>query len=135
MAGVKGMKRGLHVMKISRAEKRLRMREARAAAGLPMRSESEIRQRRENHRRHVLRQRAYVDSIKLDRGCADCGFNGHPAALDFDHLPGTIKVFNIATMVIRRNGLAAIMAEIAKCEVVCANCHRIRTANRRKQQA
>lgn len=76
-----------------------------------------------------LSNRAAVDAIKLERGCMDCGYNAHPAALEFDHLHS--KVRNIGLM---RNGawsLEAVMKEIAKCEVVCANCHRIRTETRR----
>jgi len=86
------------------------------------------------HRAGVVERRnkllAYVQAIKLERGCADCGYRDHPAALDFDHLPGHTKEFRIAQL---SNGAtkAKIDAEIAKCDVVCANCHRIRTAERR----
>jgi len=50
--------------------------------------------------------------------------------MDFDHLPGEDKVKYISKMVARSWSLAKIDAEIAKCELVCANCHRIRTARR-----
>lgn len=66
--------------------------------------------------------------MKVERGCVDCGYNAHPAALDFDHLPGTEKLYRVCTMAGMSRKL--IDAEIAKCEVVCANCHRIRTAER-----
>jgi hypothetical protein len=74
------------------------------------------------------RDRAYFQQIKLERGCADCGYAAHPAALDFDHLPGAGKLYRVCTMA----GMSRVLvdAEIAKCEVVCANCHRIRTADR-----
>jgi len=72
----------------------------------------------------------YIQAIKLERGCADCGYNAHPSALDFDHLPGSIKEHRLASMS-GGSTKAKIDAEIAKCEVVCANCHRIRTALRR----
>lgn len=65
----------------------------------------------------------------MTSGCVDCGYREHVAALDFDHLPGTEKKFGIAKGVYDF-GWATIAAEIAKCEVVCANCHRIRTASR-----
>lgn len=74
------------------------------------------------------RDRAYFQQIKLDRGCADCGYREHAVALDFDHLPGVEKRYRIACMAGMKREL--IDAEIAKCEVVCANCHRVRTANR-----
>lgn len=79
------------------------------------------------------RDRVYFQQIKITRGCADCGFSAHPAALDFDHLPGTTKRYRICTMAGMRRDL--IDAEIAKCEVVCANCHRIRTSKRLEAQS
>lgn len=78
------------------------------------------------------RNRAYLQQIKVERGCADCGFNSHPAALDFDHLPGVDKKYRVCTMAEMRR--TAVDAEIAKCEVVCANCHRIRTIQRRNKE-
>jgi hypothetical protein len=75
--------------------------------------------------------RALVDQIKVERGCADCGYRTHPAALDFDHLPGTEKHTTVANL-IAFGQTAKIMAEIEKCEVVCANCHRIRTHERQR---
>lgn len=75
---------------------------------------------------------AEVQRIKLQRGCADCGYNKHPAALEFDHRPGEVKSFNIGEKV-GTYSMARIMEEIAKCDVVCANCHAIRTAERRSR--
>lgn len=64
-------------------------------------------------------------------GCMDCGqhFIGYPGVLDFDHLPGTTKKFILSER--RRYSWAACIAEVEKCDVVCANCHRIRTMDRR----
>lgn len=70
---------------------------------------------------------ALVNKIKLDAGCADCGYNKHPSALDFDHVRGE-KSFILARNLGRKWEL--VQAEIDKCEVVCANCHRIRTVDR-----
>ena len=75
--------------------------------------------------------KARIDEIKLAFGCTDCGFNLHPAALDFDHLPGFEKSDTVATLV-GAGKLELALAEIEKCEVVCANCHRIRTAERKQ---
>lgn len=66
--------------------------------------------------------------------CADCGGQFHPAAMTFDHLPGSVKRSNIATLA-RRHSRAVVEAEIAKCELVCANCHAVRTFNRREREA
>jgi hypothetical protein len=50
--------------------------------------------------------------------------------MDFDHLDRSQKVANVG-VIITRGSWAKLKAEIAKCEVVCANCHRLRT---QKQQ-
>lgn len=73
---------------------------------------------------------AKAAAIKLERGCTDCGYRGHPDALEFDHLPGVVKVGNVSALIRLGYSWAKIEAEIAKCEVVCANCHRIRTRTR-----
>lgn len=74
------------------------------------------------------RRLAMVACIKQMAGCADCGFDAFPEALEFDHLPGTEKVQNIGTLA--RSSLKRLFEEIEKTEVVCANCHRRRTAQR-----
>ena len=61
--------------------------------------------------------------------CADCGGSFHFAAMQFDHLPGFKKLGNVSMMLDKP---IKMREEIAKCEVVCANCHAIRTYNRRK---
>ncbi len=58
--------------------------------------------------------------------CCDCG-ETDPMVLEFDHLGD--KLFNISHGV-RDRGWQVFLDEIAKCEVVCANCHRRRTALR-----
>lgn len=75
-------------------------------------------------------KRAKIGQLKVDRGCVDCGYRAHPAALDFDHVSGS-KVMHIAALV--NYGWSRVLEELDKCEVVCANCHRIRTVTRRKQ--
>lgn len=74
---------------------------------------------------------ALVAEIKLARGCADCGYREHPAALDFDHLPGHKKKFGIAAGC-HKYSWEDVLIEIAKCDVVCANCHRVRTYERKR---
>jgi hypothetical protein len=76
-----------------------------------------------------VERRALLDAIKLERGCADCGYRAHAVALDFDHVRGE-KVDNVGTLA-ARSSMARLLAEIEKCEVVCANCHRVRTHARR----
>lgn len=60
----------------------------------------------------------------------DCGGSFPGCAMDFDHRPGEIKLFTIARAVAESQSRGAIEAEISKCDIVCSNCHRIRTFNR-----
>ena len=60
--------------------------------------------------------------------CADCG-ETDPVVLEFHHLRD--KAFDVAQALPYRNW-ASILAEIEKCVVVCANCHRRRTARRKR---
>lgn len=71
--------------------------------------------------------RAFTDAAK-DVPCKDCGKRWPPVAMDFDHIGP--KSRPIANMVSQGYRLDLIKAEIAQCEVVCACCHRIRTARR-----
>jgi len=73
--------------------------------------------------------KAKADAIKLGRGCADCGYRTAATALEFDHLPGTAKVREVSHLY-GNCAWTAVAAEIAKCEVVCANCHKIRSDKR-----
>src|ERR1017187_661533 len=78
---------------------------------------------RNAHRRDVL------GMIKTTAGCMDCGYDTNPVALDFDHRPGEEKLFPVG-LGARTKSWVVIWAEIDKCDVRCANCHRIRTAER-----
>jgi len=82
------------------------------------------KQGKANARATALRR--YLDEIKIARGCVDCGFKAHPVALDFDHVHG-----EKARLVSFCKSRESADAEIAKCEVRCANCHRIKSWERR----
>lgn len=73
-------------------------------------------------------KRAAFRKQEKDRPCADCGGSFPPECMDFDHVRGR-KEFEIGKSNFPVERLAA---EIAKCEVVCANCHRIRTKARQQ---
>ena len=73
--------------------------------------------------------REYTNRVKRIFGCVDCGVK-NPIILEFDHVKGD-KINNIADMVNQSYGLKTLKEEIRKCEVRCANCHRIKTHERR----
>lgn len=58
--------------------------------------------------------------------CLDCGIKYPSYVMDFDHGSNT-KIESISVMVNQGVAIQALKDEMAKCEVVCANCHRIRT--------
>jgi hypothetical protein len=70
-----------------------------------------------------------------DKPCADCGRTFPYYVMEFDHRDGEVKCFNIAdVMGPRRTGMQRMLAEMAKCDVVCANCHRERTHQRKQNR-
>ena len=78
----------------------------------------------QNAKRNLIRRR--TQEIKESTPCADCGEQFPHYVMDFDHLPGMGKAFNIGTPS-NAPSMSALEAEIRKCDVVCANCHRHRT--------
>ena len=78
------------------------------------------------------RNREFVKSIKEISECIDCG-ESNPLVLDFDHVKGD-KILAISDMSNRAYGIEAIAEEMDKCEVRCANCHRIITDKRKNDR-
>lgn len=74
--------------------------------------------------RYVTSRRALLSQYK-DKPCADCGVRYPPYVMDFDHRDPTQKSFDVSQRF--RMRLELLLAEVAKCDVVCANCHRERT--------
>lgn len=60
----------------------------------------------------------------------DCG-ESDPIVLEFDHRPGEIKLFSIGENGRLGYGIETLKAEMAKCDIRCANCHRRVTVARR----
>ena len=59
--------------------------------------------------------------------CMDCGQTFHPVCMDFDHRPDTDKIADVSVGVSKRWSKEKLLVEIAKCDLVCSNCHRMRT--------
>lgn len=93
-------------------------------------------QQKEIQRVQVIKQRRVAEAVeeieKLKQApCADCKRTFPRVAMDFDHVKG-LKFDNVSRMMRQGYSLKRIREEIAKCEVVCACCHRVRTANRKR---
>ena len=74
-------------------------------------------------------KRLQVAYYKESNPCVDCGGFFSAVAMDFDHEPGT-KFKSISRMVRDEYSMARIKEEIEKCDLVCSNCHRVRTYER-----
>jgi len=77
-------------------------------------------------------RRAWMAALKEGRACADCGGMFPPFVMHWDHLPGHVKIAEISAMVGNRRR-EVVIEELAKCELVCANCHVMRTVNRARR--
>lgn len=60
---------------------------------------------------------------KLMKGCAVCGYKEHHVALHYNHIDPSTKVRNVSKCC----SIKAVKAEIRKCEVLCANCHAVKS--------
>jgi hypothetical protein len=69
---------------------------------------------------------AWYTSLKAGKPCADCGLVFHPVAMHWHHLPGRKKTSDLGRLV-KRGNRQQVLDEIAKCELICANCHAVRT--------
>lgn len=64
-----------------------------------------------------------------DAPCTDCGGRFEAAVMQWDHLPGFEKCANPSDLA-RKCSRRRLLEEIEKCELVCANCHALRTVRR-----
>lgn len=70
------------------------------------------------------RNRAFIDSYKTFFGCRRCHGQFDPVALDLHHVNEEEKEFTVSAWM-HRASILALVKELEKCEVLCANCHRI----------
>ena len=87
-----------------------------------------FRERSRLRRGPCYKKRQEFINHKKSIPCADCGVMYKPWVMQFDHLVGTDKKFNLSRG--RFRTYRKIKMEIEKCEVVCANCHAERTHKR-----
>jgi hypothetical protein len=100
---------------------------------LGLRSTEEAAKARRDRRREQFRKslrkrrrRRKADLVAAHGGrCVDCGYSTCPEALQFHHRDPSTKDFGLGHF---NGSLARLIAEAAKCDLVCANCHRVRHA-------
>lgn len=106
----------------------------------PVKKAVELVQKRQYNEKNREKNLAYAQKRQAERQeflnkikdvpCKDCGETFPPYCMDFDHTQG-VKEGNISEM--KSYSIEKILAEVAKCDIVCSNCHRIRTFNRNNQ--
>lgn len=82
---------------------------------------------RRNEALYTIAIREYVWQYLLNNPCVTCG-EADPVVLEFDHLDPSTKLFNISEAAKKVSKIASVQEEIDKCQILCANCHRRKTA-------
>ena len=77
------------------------------------------------HYSKIEQLRLEVDNLKIKIGCQHCGYKEYAVALEFHHIDINTKINSIASMINRKVKKTTLLDEIAKCVVLCANCHRL----------
>lgn len=103
------------------------------------RSRQYYKEKGEVHKKNVVKRNKKNRKVLQDyilqhfktNSCKDCG-NGDIRVLEFDHLPQFRKSKDISRLLAASVSTKTLQKEIDKCEVVCANCHKIRTVERSK---
>ena len=85
-------------------------------------------------RKRIRALRAWMAALKSGVPCADCGQTFPSFVMHWDHLPEFEKVGSISELVGNRSR-PVVLEELKKCELVCANCHVLRTIERAGRSA
>lgn len=81
---------------------------------------------RKRFKRALAKHQLFLDELK-SKPCIDCGGTFPPECMDFDHRDPSEKCYNIGQKRGSRVSQVNLMLEVNKCDLVCANCHRVRT--------
>jgi hypothetical protein len=87
------------------------------------------------HKKHRSNIISWVEDKYTGVPCMACDGVFDWVAMDFDHRPEETKSFGIATkgtLVVSPKNIAMLMKEIDKCDLICSNCHRVRTWRERQ---
>lgn len=85
---------------------------------------------RNSYKRRATGSRQQLIELLKSAPCTDCGGRFPSECMDFDHIDASQKVASISDLVFQAKPIEVILAEIDKCELVCSNCHRVRTTKR-----
>ena len=85
---------------------------------------------RNSHKRRARDSRQQLIGLLKSAPCTDCGGCFPSECMDFDHIDASRKVATVSELVWGAKSIDSILVEIDKCELVCSNCHRVRTAKR-----
>lgn len=80
----------------------------------------------DSNKRRKEKVKQFIIDYKKGKKCVDCGIEYASYVMDFDHVRGK-KLFSIGHSAFHCCSIEKIKKEIKKCEIRCANCHRIRT--------
>ena len=86
----------------------------------------ESREDRVRRDRRMRQYRRDFVNARKQSPCVDCGVSFHPVSMDFDHVNDD-KIADVSGLVGQKASYEKIQEEIDKCELVCSNCHRLRT--------
>ena len=75
------------------------------------------------NKRLYERNKDFIRRVKRFASCEVCGYDKHPAALEFHHEDAAKKTFSIGSP--GTSSIERIKKEIRKCRILCANCHNI----------
>ena len=78
-----------------------------------------------SYKRYLKRNREFIRKLKEASPCIDCKLYYPWYVMDYDHRD--TKKIAISQMIIHAYSLESIKREIEKSDLVCSNCHRIRT--------
>jgi hypothetical protein len=81
-----------------------------------------LKKQKEKNRRHLEKVGKWLNDYKKGLSCSRCP-ESHPATLQFHHRNPEEKEFSIGMYRHGKYSQKRLLEEIAKCEVICANCH------------
>ena len=74
-------------------------------------------------KRRIQRNREWFKTYKENLECSNCG-EDHPSCLEFHHVDKTAKEYKVSAMISNGLSLKTVLKEVAKCIVLCSNCHK-----------